>query len=269
MLIGPLYIRNKLQWNSCRNSYSFPQDNEWDLQCHQWWQSWHYDDSQFSMTIFSSHIASSAAAAMDWPWPRFLRLWYCLHYRRHGPGRLSWGPNSITIECRGLPVSLSLMAKHCSWNNLNTLWPRQNGRHFRRRHFQMHFLEWKCMNFDWNFTEVCSWGSNWQYSIISSDNGLAPTRQQAIIWANVDIIHRHLYVSLGLNELTCWGLNKMAVFPRWQISDTFTKRNFCISIQISSLFLHFLGLQLTIRSAVAGELTWRWTGDKPLPEFSI
>ena len=25
---------------------------------------------------------------------------------------------------------------------------------FTRRHFQMHFLEWKCMNFDWNFTEV-------------------------------------------------------------------------------------------------------------------
>ena len=24
------------------------------------------------------------------------------------------------------------------------------------RHFQMHFLEWKCMNFDSDFTEVCS-----------------------------------------------------------------------------------------------------------------
>ena len=27
---------------------------------------------------------------------------------------------------------------------------------FSRRHFQMHFLGWKCMNSDWNFTEVCS-----------------------------------------------------------------------------------------------------------------
>ena len=26
----------------------------------------------------------------------------------------------------------------------------------RRRRFQMHFLEWKCMNFDLNFIEVCS-----------------------------------------------------------------------------------------------------------------
>ena len=28
----------------------------------------------------------------------------------------------------------------------NTLRPRQNGRHFSRRHFQRHFLEWKCNN---------------------------------------------------------------------------------------------------------------------------
>ena len=27
---------------------------------------------------------------------------------------------------------------------------------FRRRQFQMHFLEWQCMNYDYNFTEVCS-----------------------------------------------------------------------------------------------------------------
>ena len=36
--------------------------------------------------------------------------------------------------------------------------PKRNGRHFRRRRFQIHFLEWKCMNFDYNFTEVCSRG---------------------------------------------------------------------------------------------------------------
>ena len=40
------------------------------------------------------------------------------------------------------------------------------------------------MNFDYNFTEVGSQGSNWQYSIIGLDNGLAPTRRQAIIWTN-------------------------------------------------------------------------------------
>ena len=24
------------------------------------------------------------------------------------------------------------------------------------RHFHMHFIEWNCMNFDWDFTKVCS-----------------------------------------------------------------------------------------------------------------
>ena len=27
---------------------------------------------------------------------------------------------------------------------------------FTRLQFQMHFLEWKCINFDYDFTEVCS-----------------------------------------------------------------------------------------------------------------
>ena len=31
------------------------------------------------------------------------------------------------------------------------------------------------MHFDWNFTEVCYYGSNQQYSSIGSDNDLAPT----------------------------------------------------------------------------------------------
>ena len=31
---------------------------------------------------------------------------------------------------------------------------------FRRRHLQVHFLEWKCLNSDRNFTEVFSQGSN-------------------------------------------------------------------------------------------------------------
>ena len=52
----------------------------------------------------------------------------------------------------------------------------------------MHFLEAKCLNSDWDFIEVCLQRSNQQYSSIDSDNGLASTRQQAIIWANVGLI---------------------------------------------------------------------------------
>ena len=43
------------------------------------------------------------------------------------------------------------------------------------------WMEINCLNSDWNFIEVCSWGSNWQYSSIGSDNGLAPPRRQTII----------------------------------------------------------------------------------------
>ena len=35
---------------------------------------------------------------------------------------------------------------------------------------------------------MCSLGSNLQYTGIGSDNGLAPTRRQAIIWTNDDRI---------------------------------------------------------------------------------
>ena len=38
-----------------------------------------------------------------------------------------------------------------------------------RQHFQVHFLEWKLTNFKWNFTEICSLGSDWQYGSIGWD----------------------------------------------------------------------------------------------------
>ena len=39
-----------------------------------------------------------------------------------------------------------------------------------------------------NFIEIYSPGSNQQYSIIDSDNGLAPVRWQAIIWTNDGLV---------------------------------------------------------------------------------
>ena len=43
---------------------------------------------------------------------------------------------------------------------LSILRPRPEGRHFPDGIFKCIFLEWKCVNFDWGFTEVCSQGSN-------------------------------------------------------------------------------------------------------------
>ena len=58
----------------------------------------------------------------------------------------------------------------------------------------MQFLEWKCMNSAKDFFDVCS---SWQYSSIGSNDGLAPARQEAIVW-----IYWRIYALLRLNELT-------------------------------------------------------------------
>ena len=66
----------------------------------------------------------------------------------------------------------------------------------------MHLREWKILYFDYNFTDVCSQGSNWQSSSIGLDNGLAPNRWQAIIWTNADPNNWRIYATLGGVELT-------------------------------------------------------------------
>ena len=46
----------------------------------------------------------------------------------------------------------SLCLVCCSWHiETETKWTP-----FRRRHFQVHFLEWRCLNSKQNFTDVCS-----------------------------------------------------------------------------------------------------------------
>ena len=67
--------------------------------------------------------------------------------------------------------------------------------------FSNAFSWMKMFKFWLNFTEVCSQGSNWQYSKIGSDNGLAPNKRQAIIWTNDALGCRRINASLGLNEL--------------------------------------------------------------------
>ena len=42
----------------------------------------------------------------------------------------------------------------------------------------------KIVSFDENVIKICWPASNWQYSNIGSENGLAQVRRQAIIWIN-------------------------------------------------------------------------------------
>ena len=66
---------------------------------------------------------------------------------------------------------------------LKTLRPRLHG-HFTDDIFKCSFFnENVSISLDWDLTEICS---NWQYSSIGSDNGLASNTRQAIIWTNAD-----------------------------------------------------------------------------------
>ena len=55
-----------------------------------------------------------------------------------------------------------------------------------RLHFQMHFLQWKYLNFYWIFTQICSKGPNWEKVNIGIGNDLVPDRRQAITCTNDD-----------------------------------------------------------------------------------
>ena len=82
-----------------------------------------------------------------------------------------------------------------------------------RRHFQVHFFEWKLLIFLSNVTETRSVGSTWQYGNIDWDNGLAPNRHQTIISTSVGMIYLRIYTSISLNQLI--------YFPRYFETGTF------------------------------------------------
>ena len=65
---------------------------------------------------------------------------------------------------------------------------------------------YKVLNFDTNFTEVCSWESDWLIVIIGSGNDLASNRQPTLTWTNNDQGFWHHMALLGHNELKIFFL---------------------------------------------------------------
>ena len=100
-------------------------------------------------------------------------------------GSCRWWPVMGSCSWHGMPIiSTMLTTLIVCWHiEAETKWPPCS-----RRHFQMYFLYWKFLYFDENFNEMRSPWSNQQYSIIGSDNGLAPVRRQAIIWTNDGLV---------------------------------------------------------------------------------
>ena len=62
-----------------------------------------------------------------------------------------------------------------------------------------------------NFPKICSQESNWQYASISSGDGLALNKRQAITWTNADPVHWCIYAALGEDELMVemWSTDSM------------------------------------------------------------
>ena len=89
------------------------------------------------------------------------------------------------------PLFSDLVKLTSSW----TKWPS-----FRRRYFRMHFLEWKCMNFDKNALKFAPKDRINNYLTLVR---IMVWRRQTIIWTNDGYVtYRRKYASLGLNGLT-------------------------------------------------------------------
>ena len=117
------------------------------------------------------------------------------------------------------------------------------------------------------FANAFSWMKTWSLYLRvkltllqhCSDNGLAPTKWQAIIRTNDDLVYWRIYASPGLNELLCpstvdfdsvhfthWGLNKMADI--WQT----TIENFVV------WFKCHLHLSLSFQLTIIQQRSWLW-----------
>ena len=106
----------------------------------------------------------------------------------------------------GFVINLHLI--YCNWPVssgwcINSSLPGQNGRHFGRRQFQMHFLEWTWYNSDSNFTEIYFQEFNRQQASIGSVNCLAPNRRQATTWTNADPVHWRAYMQQWWEMNSC------------------------------------------------------------------
>ena len=108
--------------------------------------------------------------------------------------------NHMYFHCHGDNTCTLLMSSSLL-TPINTLGPRQDGRHFPDDIFKWIFVdENACLKFHWNLFLILA--SNWQQSSIGLYNGLAPHRRQASIWPNADPIHWPIYATLGGDELT-------------------------------------------------------------------
>ena len=101
------------------------------------WSRWSYNNRNGYVVEVATRVVTGGAEA-------------CLQRLRWWLGRSSWRHIRFIDEID--------MHSYLLYTVFNTLWPRQDGCLFCRRHFKMHFLEWKRLN----FLEIRCLEANWQ-----------------------------------------------------------------------------------------------------------
>ena len=114
----------------------------------------------------------------------------------------------FNLSSAGLLISLF------SWRQINSLTPWRFEWNFRQVNWQVNFSNW-WLRYHWGTeSKVFVIGHHWSVVNIGSDNGL-------VLSVNVDLCLCHLMASLGHNELTHCGWNKMADILQPIISISF------------------------------------------------
>ena len=101
----------------------------------------------------------------------------------------------VRVFCMCVPIWFMFHVSMAQHIEAETKWPM-----FCRRHFQMHFREWKHLIFIENSIGICSLKCNWQLFSIGWGDGLAPNRRQVITLTFDDPVHWRIDASLGLND---------------------------------------------------------------------
>ena len=105
----------------------------------------------------------------------------------------------------------------CLWPYVvNSSSPGQNGCHFADDIFKRIFL----------IKRFTFWLKFHRSFFIGSDNGMAPTRRQAIIWTNAGPIQWRIYAALGGDELTSGAQEIWLTITDNILSDIFYERQY-------------------------------------------
>ena len=129
--------------------------------------------------------------------------------------------------------------------------PKRNTRHFCIRHFHAHVIYRKCLHFDSDFIDFCSFGSISQLIIIYLCNDLTPNKWQAIICI--------------IDEQVIWRINVC-------IKGGFTKTHFLCSCRFSPIIKSWWRHQMETFSALLGlcagnsPVTGEFPSQKPMTQ---